>query len=93
METMTLIDFEGLQFGDTVHRVTDGNCRTLRFVARMPGCSSYYIFCDGEYLTYFHTTHTLTYWYKGKYDSKEMGNIILLQLKKRMESIKKVYFK
>ena len=93
MRQMTIDDFKNLKHGDKVYRCADGNSRGLRFVGLMPGCENYFIFSDGEYLTYFYINHSLSNWHTGEYSSEYIGQRLKEYTEGRLASINEVYFK
>lgn len=88
-------EIKKLKWGEKIIRIIEGQSRSLRFVALMPGAPECYaIFCEGEYVTYLYVKRLETQiWLKGEYDSKIVGKYKLEFLNKRMESVKSIYFK
>lgn len=97
MNKLTADDLRNLNYGEKVVRFKNGESRGLRFVAKMPSCSNYLIFEDGEYLTHLHISSVDNSfsgeWYGGEYDSKFIGNLRIKWLEDRIESTKRIYLK
>lgn len=96
MKELTAEDIRTLQHGDVVYRWDCTHFRKLRFVGPMPGSTKHFIFCDGEYLTYLFISKDDNFaneWYSGEYDSKFVGNLKLAELNRKIEGVKKIYFK
>lgn len=79
MEKLTAQQLKSLNYGDKVYRYSQGEFRSLRFVAMMPGNENYLIFCDGEYLTHLHISSkdsSFSYnWYSYNSSSEERAAI------------------
>lgn len=80
MEQLTADQLKELKHGDKVYRFEDGMFRKLYYVARIPKCENYLIFCDGTYLTYLFINSNNNFigaWYGGKYDSEKVKKIMV----------------
>lgn len=89
-------DFFDLKHGDRVHRFDGNRMQGLYFVGFMPKSPRYLIFCEGEYLTHLYLPLSGTFkytWYKGEYDSKFVGELMLEAALKKVETIKRIYLK
>lgn len=97
MEKLTAETLKKLNHGDQVYRVSGLRIKSLKYVGRMPGSpEKYLIFCDGEYLTHLYIGKDGEFkddFYKGEYDSEFMGNILINKHIKKINSIRKIYFK
>ena len=97
MQKLTASDLRSLKWGDRVYRMSGNSHRPLRFVAVMPGSSSYLIFCDGEYLTHLYINEKddtfRDDWYSGEYDSKVVGNIMKEYYLDKIKMVELVYLK
>ena len=95
-------DFLAIKNGEKITKVTSDKSRGLRLVGRMPGSENYLIFSDGEHLEHlyihvndekFENFHSKNIrWFSGKYDSKTIGQVMIENLNRRIESVKKIYF-
>ena len=94
---MTAEDLKSLQYGEKVHKFSDGKLRRFHFVGLMPDCKNYLIFSDGECLTHLHISDNdgtfRDSWYSGEYKSDFVGYLMIDYHQKRIESIRKVYLK
>lgn len=96
MRNMTSEDFKNLKYNDVVYKISraDCNCRSLHFMTKLPYDNDAYLFADGSYTEIkYDSTVSINDWYIGKYDSEEIGKIIISKLEDRIKSVKKVYFK
>lgn len=90
-------DFYELNFGEKVWRYQSGQIRGLRFVGLMPSSNRYCIFSDGEYLTHLYINESdQTFsgkWFKGAYDSRQIGEMKIKYLQDKIQSVKEIYLK
>jgi len=97
MEKLNAEQLRNLKYGDEVYRFTDGDFESFQFVGLMPSCKNYLILSKGEKLIHLHInkTNDLFYqeWYKGEYDSKFVGQLMIDWHNKQIESIKRIYLK
>jgi hypothetical protein len=100
MKLMTAKDLKRLQHGDKVYRFENSTCRGLDYVGRMPRTERYLIFSDfepnfGVYLTHLYISpKDETFcgeWYSGEYDSKFVGNLMIEELKTKVNRLEEIY--
>ena len=93
MKKLTAQDLRELKHGDTVYQFKGIQERKLHFVGKMPNCNNYLIFCEGEHLELLHIsekTGDFKYdWYSSKLSSEEIGEILILNIDKKIEDLKK----
>jgi len=95
MTKMTADDLRRLRHGDTVFYGNGSTLRSLRYVGRMPsGEAHYLIFSDGEFLKHLYLGRDGSFhddWFMGAYDNEFVGNYIIENYQKKIESIRKIY--
>lgn len=93
MKKLTAQDLRELKHGDTVYQLKGVQERKLHFIGKMPNCHDYLIFGEGEHLEFLHIsekTGDFKYdWYSSKLSSEDIGEILILNIDKKIEDLKK----
>lgn len=97
MKQLTVVDIRQMKHGDSLWRINKyGNFNHCHFCGMLPTNDNYVVVFNG---TNCETIHCPVYkseqffsWYGGEYDAEFAANLLIEFHKKRIESIKAVYF-